>query len=202
MAKVAPVPGARQGWVMFMPDYPILTERLRLRPFTRGDVDDVFAYRSRDDVCAFLFDLPMSRQECAEAVQSRVGQVAFTAEGDKIVLAVERNGEPGVIGEVSLIWRSEDNRQGELGYIFHPDFHGQGYATEAGRALIRFGFETAHLHRIFARCDARNLSSAKVMGRLAMRQEAHFRGHALVKGNWDEELIYAVLEDEWQTAST
>ena len=37
---------------MFMPDYPIETERLKLRPFTRGDVDAVFAYRSREDVCA------------------------------------------------------------------------------------------------------------------------------------------------------
>jgi RimJ/RimL family protein N-acetyltransferase len=183
---------------MFMPAYPIETERLRLRPFTRGDVDAVYAYRSREDVCAFLFDEPMSREACAEAVQARVGQVAFTAEGDKIVLAVERRDAVGVVGEVSLIWRSVENRQGELGYIFHPDVHGQGIASEASRALLRFGFEMAGLHRIYARCDARNAASAKVMARLGMRQEAHFRGHAMVKGQWDEELICAVLEDDWR----
>jgi RimJ/RimL family protein N-acetyltransferase len=183
---------------MFMPDYPIETQRLRLRPFTRGDVDAVFSYRGREDVCAFLFDEPMSREACAEAVQVRVGQVALTAEGDKIVLAVERRDAVGVIGEVSLIWRSEENRQGELGYIFHPDAHGQGFATEASRALLRFGFEGAGLHRIYARCDARNAASAKVMARLGMRQEAHLKGHAMVKGRWDEELIWAVVEDEWR----
>jgi RimJ/RimL family protein N-acetyltransferase len=183
---------------MFMPDYPIVTERLTLRPFTRGDVDDVFAYRSRADVCAYLFDEPMSRETCAEAVQARVGQVGLTAEGDKVVLAVEVRGTQRIIGEVSLIWRSDEFRQGELGYIFHPDAHGHGYATEASRALFRFGFEVAGLHRIYARCDARNIASSKVMERLGMRQEAHFREHTMVKGQWDEELIYAILEDEWR----
>jgi hypothetical protein len=46
-----------------------------------------------------------------------------------------------MIGEVSLIWRSEVARQGELGYIFHPDFHGHGYATEAGRELMKLGHD-------------------------------------------------------------
>jgi len=183
---------------MFMPDYPIETDRLTLRPFTRGDVDDVFAYRSREDVCAFLFDEAMSRETCAEAVQARVGQVAFIEEGNKVVLAVAVRGAPRIIGEVSLIWRSEEFRQGEIGYIFHPDAHGHGYATEAGRALLRFGFDVAGLHRVYARCDARNTASSKVMRRLGMREEAHFRQHAMVKGQWDEELIYALLEDDWR----
>lgn len=183
---------------MFMPAYPIRTDRLILRPFTRGDVDDVFAYRSRPDVCRFLFDEPMSREACAEVVQSRVGQVALLAEGDKVVLAVERRTAPGVVGEVSLIWRSADHRQGEVGYIFHPDVQGRGYATEATRALLVFGFDEVGLHRIYARCHAGNTASASVMRRLGMVQEAHFRGHALVKGSWDEELIFAVREPEWR----
>ena len=53
------------------PDYPIETERLALRPFTRGDVDAVHEYRRREDVAEYLFDPPLSREECAEAVQQR-----------------------------------------------------------------------------------------------------------------------------------
>lgn len=182
----------------FLPDYPLETSRLRLRPFTRGDVDAVFAYRQREDVARFLFDEPMSRQSCAEAVQARVGQIGFELEGDKIFLAVERLDDLAMIGEVSLILRSAEARQAELGYIFHPDYHRFGYATEASRALLAMGFEGAGMHRIYARCDARNLASAKVMERLGMRREAHFREHLLVKGAWDEELIYALLEYEWR----
>ena len=181
----------------FEPDLPIETERLRLRPFSRGDVDAVFAYRQRDDVARFLFDEPMSREACAEAVQMRTTQTSWHTEGDKILLAVERKQDHAMIGEVSLILRNEIARQGELGYIFSPDYHGHGYATEAARGLMEVGFEQAGLHRIYARCDARNEASYRLMERLGMRREAHFREHILVKGVWDEELIYALLEDEW-----
>jgi len=184
----------------FLPDYPIETERLRLRPFTRGDVDAVFAYRRREDVARFLFDEPMTRESCAEAVQARVRQIGFDKEGDKIFLAIERLDGLAMIGEVSLILRSVEARQGELGYIVHPEYHGFGYATEAGRAVLAMGFEGAGMHRIYARCDARNLASAGVMERLGMRREAHFREHMLVKGAWDEELIYAMLEQEWRAS--
>jgi RimJ/RimL family protein N-acetyltransferase len=186
--------------VQFAPDYPIVTERLRLRPFSRGDVDAVYSYRSRSDVAEYLFDPPMTHQECAEAVRMRTAHIAFSGEGDKIVLALERRDDLRLVGEVSLIWRSVADQQAELGYILHPDVHGQGYATEAGQALLAFGFEVMGLHRIHARCDARNAASAAVMTRLGMRREAHFRGHAQVKGQWAEELVYAVLEGDWFAA--
>jgi RimJ/RimL family protein N-acetyltransferase len=191
-----PLPAA----VLYVPGYPLATERLRLRPFNRGDVDAVFAYRSLPEVARYLFDEPMSHEECAEAVRLRAGQIAFTAEGDKILLAVERKQDARLIGEVSLIWRSVADEQAEIGYILHPDVHGQGYATEAARALLAFAFAQVGLHRVYARCDARNVASARVMARLGMRQEAHLHEHAFVKGQWDEELIFAILDRDWRTA--
>lgn len=179
------------------PDLPLQTERLTLRPFARGDVDAVFAYRGRDDVARFLFDPPLSREECAFVVQQRIAQTSFLEEGDRIVLAVEAREGGRLVGEVSLIWRSVEARQGELGWIFHPDYHGRGYATEATNALLDLGFGPADLHRIFARCDARNDPSWRLMERIGMRREAHFREHALFKGRWDEEFHYAILRDEW-----
>ena len=193
MTQQVPLPAT----VQFAPDYPIVTERLLLRPFSRRDVDAVYSYRSRADVSEYLFDPPMTYQECAEAVRARAGQIAFTGEGDKIVLAAERRDDVRLIGEVSLIWRSVPDLQGEVGYIFHPDAHGQGYASEAAGALLAFGFEVMGLHRIYARCDARNTASERVMQRLGMHKDAHFREHMQVKGRWDEELIYAVLEGEY-----
>ena len=115
----------------------------------------------------------------------------------KVILAVERLEDARLIGEVSLIWRSVPDLQAEVGYIFHPDAHGQGFASEAARSMLAFGFEVMGLHRIYARCDGRNGASERVMQRLGMRREAHFREHLQVKGRWDEELIYAILEGEW-----
>jgi RimJ/RimL family protein N-acetyltransferase len=184
--------------MVYAPSFPIETERLRLRPFTRGDTDAVFEYRRREDVARYLMDGPMTHESVAEALSMRVGQEALRVEGDKIFLAVELKHQHGVIGELSLILRNEGWRQGEIGYIFHPDHHGHGYATEAARMLLEMGFAGAGLHRIFARCAAANAASWQVMERLGMRREAHFRGHAFLKGEWDEEMIYAILEDEWR----
>lgn len=183
----------------FEPQLPIVTARLRLRAFTRGDVDAVYAYRRRDDVAKFLTDEPMTRESCAEVVQQRTTQLALREDGDKLLLAVERQDTGAMIGEVSLILRSLLSRQGELGYIFNPDAQGHGFATEAARALLELAFAGANLHRIYARCDARNTASYRVMERLGMRREAHFREHALVKGEWDEEFVYALLENEWRS---
>jgi RimJ/RimL family protein N-acetyltransferase len=185
--------------MLFRPELPIQTERLALRAFTRGDVDAVFAYRQRDDVAAYLFDEPMSRETCAEIVQVRTTQVGWQDEGDRLVLAVERRADHAMLGEVSLILRNQVARQGEIGYILHPQYQGAGFATEAVRALIGQGFGEGGLHRIFARCTARNSASYRLMERVGMRREAHFREHVLVRGVWDDELIYALLEDEWTT---
>jgi RimJ/RimL family protein N-acetyltransferase len=180
------------------PDFPLHTERLVLRPFTRGDVDAVYAYRRREDVARYLFDVALSREECALAVQQRIGQLSFEVEGDKIILAVELASNGALIGEVSLIWRSKEARQGEVGWIFDPGYQGQGYATEAAGAMLQLGFGLGDLHRVVARCDVRNEASWRLMERLGMRREAHFRQHAIFKGRWDEEFIYALLQPEWQ----
>lgn len=180
------------------PHYPLETERLRLRPFIRGDVDAVFAYRSREDVTRFMFDPPLSREACADAVQIRVNQTGWQEDGDKIFLAVEERDTGAMIGEVVLILRDAISRQAEVGYTFHPDVHGRGYATEASARMLQLGFDEGRVHRIYACCHALNHASRRVMERLGMRQEAHFREHRLVKGEWDDELVYALLAEEWR----
>src|SRR5205085_7965768 len=102
------------------------------------------------------------------------------------------------IGTSVLVWRSEQHRQGEIGWILHPDHHGRGYATEAGRALLRLGFDGAGLHRIFGRLDARYGASARVLEKLGMRREAHMVENELLKGEWVDEAVYAILDREWR----
>ena len=184
--------------MVFAPPLPILTERLCLRPFTRGDVEAVYAYRQRDDVARHLFDDPMSREQCTELVQTRVGQTFLMADEDSIVLAIERRDNQHLVGEISLIQRSAASRQGELGYLLHPDSQGRGYATEAAARMLELGFDGAGLHRIYARCSIHNLPSWRLMERLGLRREAHLREHVFIKGEWAEELVYAQLEDEWR----
>lgn len=175
---------------------PLATARLKLRGFADSDIDAVHAYQCRTEIARFQFWEPRSREEVAERM---AGWRALDGRDatQNLALAVTRTGSDQVIGDVVLLLRDPEGRQGEIGFSLHPDFQGQGFATEAVTALISIGFSHYGLHRIFARCDARNTPSWRLMERIGMRREAHFREHALFKGAWDEEFHYAVLDREW-----
>jgi RimJ/RimL family protein N-acetyltransferase len=91
----------------------------------------------------------------------------------------------------------------EIGWIFHPHYHGQGYATEAATALLRHGFETLGVHRIIATCQPENVASWRVMEKLGMLREAHFRkGVLFADDTWWDEYLYAILEEDWSARAS
>lgn len=178
--------------------FPIGTERLVLRPFVADDFDALHAILSRSDVNRYLYTEVHTPEKTREALERRARETALTKEGDSLGIAVVLRETDELIGDGLLHWRSEQHRQGEIGYIFHPDFHGHGYATEAARELLRLGFETYGMHRLIGRCDARNTASGNLMRRLGMRLEAHLRENEFVKGEWCDEQVYAMLASEWR----
>ncbi|HEY2288627.1 MAG TPA: GNAT family N-acetyltransferase [Streptosporangiaceae bacterium] len=191
---------------MLRPDYPIKTRRLILRPFTEFDLEDLYAIQSLPEVARYLYWEPRDREQVRQALLSMVRGWALMTEGDVLALAVvlPSAGLPSagtVIGDVILKWSSVQHRQGEIGYVFHPGHGGHGFATEAATALLRLGFDDLRLHRIIGRIDGRNTASARVLERLGMRREAHFIQNEIVKGEWTDEVVYALTEDEWRGAS-
>jgi RimJ/RimL family protein N-acetyltransferase len=181
------------------PVYPVRTGRLLLRPLTVGDVDALLAYRSRPDVCRYVPFEPMTREVINERLASQWANTELTDEGQALTLGVEVAESGELIGDVVLFWHSRAHGGGEIGYVLRPDFGGRGYATEAARALLRLGFDELGLHRIIARLDERNESSARLARRLGMRQEARLVHNEFFKGEWSTELDFAMLADEWPT---
>ncbi len=182
----------------FTPAYPIETARLHLRPVRPLDFEDLYAYHRDADVLRFMYWQARTLDETREIIEQRQSQTGWEKEGDVLVTAAALKETDRVIGEVFLIWRSEANRQGELGFVFHPAYHGQGYAAEASRAVLRLGFADGNLHRVYGRCDPRNLASCKLLERLGMRLEAHFVQHEQYKGAWADQRVYALLQEEWR----
>jgi RimJ/RimL family protein N-acetyltransferase len=182
------------------PDLPLRTARLLLRPYTIGDLDAVYDMQSRPDVTRYLLFDVRDRDQVRTALQERIEAGRPGHQGGRLLLAlaVVLPQTGAVIGDVVLFLESQEHRQGEIGYIFHPDHGGRGYATEAARAMLGLGFEAYGLHRIVGRIDARNAPSARVLERLGMRREAHYRQNEIVKGEWTDEVVYAMLEDEWR----
>ncbi|WP_114451339.1 GNAT family N-acetyltransferase [Halopolyspora algeriensis] len=183
---------------MLSPDYPVETERLLLRPFHRDDLGDFHAYHSRADVVRYLFQEVHGLEQARVALERNIGRAALTEEGQRLILAVATRQDGQLVGEIHLEWLSRKHRQGEIGFIFNPEYQGRGFASEAAWAVLGLGFEDLGLHRIVGHCDARNHPSARLMERLGMRREAHLVHHRIFKGEWDEEFVYAILEREWR----
>jgi RimJ/RimL family protein N-acetyltransferase len=179
------------------PDYPVRTERLLLRPLSSADSGALLAYRGRADVCRYLPFEPMTREDIAARIAGQWARTQLTAEGQSLTLGAEVAGTGELAGDVVLFWHSREHSAGELGYVFEPAMGGQGYATEAARAVLGLGFEGLGLHRIVARLDARNEASARLARRLGMRQEARLISNELFKGEWSTELVFAMLAEEW-----
>jgi RimJ/RimL family protein N-acetyltransferase len=185
---------------MLKPAYPLSSPRLTLRPYTFDDLDALYDIQSRPEVTRYLPFGTRNRQQVSRSLEQKVAACTLEDEGSNLTLAVILPETGTLIGDVTLFWLSRADRQGEIGYVFHPHSGGRGYATEAARVLLRLGFSDLGLHRIIGRIDARNAASARVLERLGMRREAHFVQNEFVKGEWTDEVVYAMLEDEWRRA--
>ena len=184
-----------------LPTFPLETARLRLRPFAERDFEDLYAFQSLPAAARYLYTEPRSREATRDLLDAWLACTTFAEDDDRLVLALEAKDSGRVIGEVLLILRSAKHRQGEIGFILHPDFHGRGFAYEASLPLLKIGFGHFKLHRLYGRCDARNTASARLMERLGLRREAELRENEFVKGEWTSELVYALLAREWSARS-
>jgi RimJ/RimL family protein N-acetyltransferase len=186
---------------MFEPDYPIVTERLRLRPFQPGDLDALVAIHGDPEIVRHVPWDVRDREELRGVLEEKTRRTAIAEVGDGLNLAAVTADGGEFVGDMSLMWRSDEHRTGEVGYLLHPAATGRGYATEAARALLRIGFEALGWHRIIGRIDARNGASARVLERLGMRREAHLVENEWLKGEWTDEVVYAMLDREWAAAN-
>jgi RimJ/RimL family protein N-acetyltransferase len=179
------------------PAYPVRGERLLLRPLAVSDADALLTYRSRDDVCRYVPFEPMSRDDILERIAGQWARTELTDEGQALTLGAQVGETGELAGDVMLFWHSREHAGGELGYVFNPAVGGRGYATEAANLMLQLGFEELGLHRIVARIDERNEASVRLARRLGMRQEARLVSNELFKGEWSNELDFAMLADEW-----
>jgi RimJ/RimL family protein N-acetyltransferase len=165
---------------------------LRIRPFVADDWRSLHAYMSDPDVTAYLPG-GLNEKQAKEFVAANAigGREPFDAYA--LVLAADN----ALIGHVYFHpWFGL--RTYEIGWVVRTDQQARGYATEAARALLDHAFESLGLHRVIASCHAENAASRRVMEKLGMRREAHFRKCGLGgDGEWFDEYLYAVLAEEW-----
>lgn len=183
---------------MFRPSFPIRTARLLLRPFGPGDVDALHQMQGSEEMTRYLPYGARTREEVAAILPRLQAMTAIDGVSEGVRLAGVLAATDQVVGDYSLWRRSVGHATGEIGYVTHPDHAGHGYATEAAGELLRLAFDEVGLHRVVASADPRNRASTRVMEHLGMRQEAYFRQAEQTRGEWTDEVVYAILVHEWR----
>lgn len=176
--------------------YPVSLrgKRVVLREFTVDDVDQVLALVGDDRVTAWLSFDSRSRAE-ADAMVAGTVQRARAEPRSEYYLAVALPADDELVGFARL--GLDGVNAAKLGYAVHADKWGQGYATEAVRAMLDFGFGQLGLQRISAAIGPDNAASIAVVQRLGLQYEGCIRHHVHTNGAWRDSLLYSVLVEEW-----
>ncbi|TDD59502.1 N-acetyltransferase [Kribbella antibiotica] len=181
---------------MSLPTPTLLTDRLRLRPFEDADRGDLFALHSNADVLRYWDSPPWT--EPARAERFVAACRAMAAEGTGARLAVERAADGVFLGWCSLTEWNPDFRSASLGYCYNAAAWGNGYATEAARALLGWAYGTLDLNRVQAEADTRNAPSARVLQKLGFLLEGTLREDCIVNGDVSDSWVYGLLRRDWK----
>lgn len=176
-----------------MPD--LETERLVLRPMQVSDADDMFRYASRRDVTEFLLWSPHPTKGYTEDYLRCIR--ARYRIGEFYDWAVVEKASGRMIGTCGFTRFDPPHNSAEIGYVLSPEYHGSGYATEAARRVIEYGFDELGLHRIEARFMKGNDASLHVMDKLGMTFEGYRRDGMLVKGKYRTIGTSSILKHEY-----
>ena len=170
------------------------TSRLILRPIAREDWPALHRYMSDTIVTRWLPEGPLDEAQTQAFARKNAGRSA------RAVAVIERESDE-LVGHMPFHpWLGRATH--EIGWAISSGCQGRGYATEAALALMDFAFGTLGCHRVVATCQPENVASWRVMEKLGMRREAHFRqGLYQESGEWWDEYFYALLADEHVAAS-
>ncbi|WP_284646315.1 GNAT family N-acetyltransferase [Paenibacillus silviterrae] len=171
------------------------TERLLLRLFELSDAKFVQVLAGDQDVASTTLSIPHPYPDgAAEGWIERTRQAA--EKGDIFSFALLSKEDGKLIGCISLRLAKQFNHA-ELAYWVGKTFWGQGFATEAARRIIQFGFEDLELNRIYAAAMTRNPASYKIMSKIGMKHEGTFPQHIIKAGKYEDLIYFGMLQTDY-----
>ena len=174
----------------------LTTERLTLRRMMVVDTADMYEYASRQEVTRYLTWQPHPDRDYTRQYLEYLGN-RYSA-GMFYDWAIVYEPDCKMIGTCGFTSFNCTNDSAEVGYVLNPAYWGKGIAPEALARVLEFGFADLGLHRIEARFIEENDRSRRVMEKVGMTFEGVARGAMLVKGNYVNVGVCAILEDEWR----
>jgi RimJ/RimL family protein N-acetyltransferase len=167
-----------------------------LREFTAADLDDILAIVGDDQVTRTLSFDSRTRDQAAAMLEGIIDRTQLEPRTEYyLAITLPEDNERQVAGFARL--GLDGVRAAKLGYALTPGAQGHGYAADACRALIGFGFGSLGLHRVSAAIGPGNTASVRLVERLGFTPEGTIRDHVFTNGAWRDSLLYSVLEHEW-----
>lgn len=175
--------------------YPVklLGPRVTLREFSAEDVDAAFALVGDDRVTRWLSFDSRTRGQAAAMIDGVIERAQHEPRTEYYLAVTSSHDE--VIGFARL--GLDGVQAAKLGYATASAHWGKGYALDACRLLVAFGFQELNLHRISAAIGPDNQRSIAIAERLGMTYEGRIRHHVFTNGAWRDSLLYSILADEW-----
>ena len=166
------------------------TDRLIIREFVEEDWQAVHAYGGNAATVELMDFGPNTPEETKCFIQRAIvnAQQLPRIIYDFAVVLEKTN---VLIGGVGLCVSDPQNQNAHIGYVFHSDYWGHGFAAEAASELVKFVFEQLGLHRVWATCRPQNKASARVLEKVGLYYEGHLKEDKLIRGKWVDSLLYA-----------
>jgi RimJ/RimL family protein N-acetyltransferase len=173
----------------------IKTERLTLRPYMMADAPAVQRIVSDRELASTTLSIPHPYPEDG-AVEWLKSIEPNWSNGSGAVYAITLTSTGELVGSIDLRIKPE-HRHAEIGYIIAREYWGNGYVTEAAMAMLRLGFETLNLNRIYAHHMTHNPASGRVMRKIGMRYEGTMRQHIIKWGEVRDIAFYGITREQW-----
>jgi [ribosomal protein S5]-alanine N-acetyltransferase len=171
------------------------TRRLRLRPLREDDAPAFFNVWSDHETVRYFSFPPMKSAE--QAKMRIVEKLQSSSSGKSVIFVIETKDSGEVLGDCGMHNGEPRCQRAEIGYCLARPHWGNGYMTEAVKALIEYGFERAGLRRVEAGIDPRNMPSIQLVERLGFRREGYLREHWVTgEGEIADTALYGLIESD------
>ena len=176
------------------------TKRLKLRPITLNDKNEILEYRSDKQTNKYQGWIPETIDDVVTFIEKTAKEINEPGTWFQLVI-IEKETQK-IIADLGIHFFDNENKQVEIGCTLNKDFQNKGYATESLKRVIDYLFNELHKHRIITSIDPNNKNSLRLVERIGFRKEAHFVESLFIHGEWADDLIYALIEKDWEKLSS